>query len=205
MVNLLKKYNVKAYNYKVEYLRGRVNIRVVKGNAILDLANLTLNELEKMLQKSEELFTNRFKITFHNCPSLREILDKLESTNLPYSEVNVFKDYVKIRIIDKNISFIDSRDLEATYYLSLVLDKVDLTDVNIGRIKRVNDMLALILLKASGIRDLNLLGEILAKDYFIRGDKIVIRSLGVIISKDGIYDVMKKSKLSKKELYNLLR
>jgi len=205
LVNLLKKYNVKAYNYKVEYLRGRVNIRVVKGNAILDLANLTLNELEKMLQKSEELFTNRFKITFHNCPSLREILDKLESTNLPYSEVNVFKDYVKIRIIDKNISFIDSRDLEATYYLSLVLDKVDLTDVNIGRIKRVNDMLALILLKASGIRDLNLLGEILAKDYFIRGDKIVIRSLGVIISKDGIYDVMKKSKLSKKELYNLLR
>ncbi|TRM83596.1 hypothetical protein DJ531_04970, partial [Sulfolobus sp. A20-N-F6] len=174
LVDLLEKYNVKAYNYKVEYLRGKVNIRVMKGNVILDLANLTLGELEETLNKSEELFTNRFKITFHNCPSLREILDKLERTNLPYSEINVFRDSVKIRIIDKNISFIDSRDLEATYYLSLILDKVNLTDVNLGRITRVNDMLAFILLKAHGIRDLNLLREILAKDYIIRGDEIVI-------------------------------
>jgi hypothetical protein len=200
LLNILKRYNVRAQNYKVEYSDGKVNIRVVKGNAILDLSNLSLKDLEEILMSSQEIYTNRFNLIFHNIPSTVDVLEKLEKTNLPFSQVDVFKDYIRIKT--ERISFVDSKDLEATYYLSLVLDKIEFR-FNLGRIKRTKDMLALALLKYYGIRDLNLIDKIMEHEYIVDDDRVVIKDLNIIVCKNGIFNGNKK--ISKKDLYEIIR
>lgn len=199
LVNLLKKYNVKAYNYKVEYLHGKVNIRVIKGNVILNLANLDLIELENILKNSKELYS-KFRIEFHNVPSTENIVEKIERINLPYSEIHVYKDRVKIKT-SNGFTFEDTPDLEATYYLSSVLDKVK--PFNIGRIRKVKDMYALVLLKRYGIRDLDLIERILEMDYKIEDNNIIIKELGIIINEKGI--IKDNVLINKKEMYELLK
>ncbi|MEM4086110.1 MAG: hypothetical protein QXR34_07100 [Saccharolobus sp.] len=199
LVNLLKKYNVKAYNYKVEYFHGKVNIRVIKGNVIVNLANLDLIELENILKNSKELYS-KFRIEFHNIPSTENIIEKIERINLPYSEIHVYKDRVKIKT-SNGFTFEDTLDLEATYYLSSVLDKVK--PFNIGRIRKVKDMYALVLLKRYGIRDLDLIERILEMDYKIEDNNIIIKELGIIINEKGI--IKDNVLINKKEMYELLK
>lgn len=202
LIELLKKYNVIAYNYKVEYLNGKVSIRVVKGNIILNLSNLSLSELEEFLKDKEEFYISKFRVEFHNVKPTRDIIDKLEKLNLPYSEVHIFKDYVKIKTIS-GLSFIDDKDLEATYDLSQVMDKISLKPLNLGRIKKVKDMYALVLLKLYGIRDLNLIDKILNLNYnIINNSKIVIKDMDLEINEKGIF--IKGKEISKKDLYKIL-
>nr|WP_238842178.1 hypothetical protein [Sulfolobus sp. E11-6] len=183
LVQTLRKYNVKAYNYKVEFLRNRLSVRVIRGNAILNLSNLYIKELEDILKDSEELYTTRFDIEFHNIPSRREILDKLEASKLPHSKVDVFKDSVRIRT-ENGFTFIDEKNLEATYYLSLVLDKVNLKPFNIGRIKKVKDMRALLFLKYYRVRDLELIEKLIDLGLKIEDNEIIIGDIS--INKKGI-------------------
>ncbi|WP_338598834.1 hypothetical protein V6M85_08660 [Sulfolobus tengchongensis] len=200
LVQVLKKYDVKAYNYKVEFIRNKINIRVMKGNAILNLANLSIDELENILKYSEDLYTSRFKIEFHNLPSRRDILDRLEITQLPYSEVHVFKDKVKIKT-ETGFIFEDDHTLEATYYLSLILDKINLKPFNIGRIRKVNNMHALLLLKYYGIRDLELIEKLIEKGCKVQDNKIIVGD--VIVDERGIFKG--EGKGSKRDLYDLVK
>jgi len=200
LVQTLRKYNVKAYNYKVEFLRDKVSVRVIRGNAVLNLSNLYIKELEDILKESKELYTTRFGIEFHNIPSKREILDRLESTELPYSKVDVFKDKVKIRTVN-GFTFIDETNLEATYYLSLIFDKVNLKPFNVGRIKKVKDMRALLLLKYYGVRDLELIEKLIDLDLRIEDNEIIIGD--ITIGEKGI--LKKEEEVSKKELYELVK
>ncbi|AAK43095.1 hypothetical protein SULI_03965 [Saccharolobus solfataricus] len=201
LVKILRKYNIKAYNYKVEFLHNKVSIRAIRRNIILNLSNLYIKDMEDILEESEELYTTRFGIEFHNIPSKREILDKLEATKLPYSKVDVFKDYVRIWTIN-GFTFIDGKSLEATYYLSLILEKVNLEPFNLGRIRKVKDMRALLLLKYYGIRDLDLIEKLIDLGLRIENDNEIIID-NISISKKGIFK--KGNEVSKKELYELVK
>ncbi|AAY80506.1 hypothetical protein [Sulfolobus acidocaldarius] len=204
LLNILNTYNVKAFNYKVRFIDGKLTVNVVKGDVILSIENLSLSEAESLLKESTDvnLKDDRFSIFFHNMPTNHDIINRLESIKLPSCVVHFYRDRVKVRTLD-GISFEDSLDMEATEALSLIIDRIK-TPLVLGKIKRYEHMYLYSLLKSFGIRDPELIDKIMRQKYEIREERdkneVVVMVGDFKIKKEGVYfkdKVVKKTDLYK--------
>ncbi|AHC51459.1 hypothetical protein SUSAZ_05515 [Sulfolobus acidocaldarius SUSAZ] len=206
LLDILNRYNVKAFNYKVRFIGGKLTVNVVKGAVVLSIENLSLTEAESLLKESTDVNLkdndNRFSIFFHNMPTNDNIINKLQSIKLPSCVVHFYRDKVKVRTLD-GISFEDSLDMEATEALSLIMDRIK-TPVALGKIKKYEDMYLYSLLKSFDIRDPELIDKIMKQKYEIKEERdnneVVIVIGDFKIKKEGVYfkdKVVKKTDLYK--------
>jgi len=150
----LKKYNIRAYNYKVLYINSRLFVRVIlNDNVILAIENLPLDKAEEIIPK-EKIQESKYYIEFHNVyPS---DIDFFNSLFFNSAEFHVFPSYILCKIEDYRCKVKDKNQL---LVLSEIFDEVKKVtrpfNMNYLISKEKEKMLCEIISRYRGIRDPN--------------------------------------------------
>lgn len=156
LLSFLKENNIRAYNYKVRFIGGKIFLRaIVSENVILSIENLTLDKARNLFKEIEEKRESKYLLEFHNTPpSDIEFFNKLSFLE---GEFHIFPQHIlckvenyRCKVKDRNILKILSeifptiRELTRPFNMNYLISKDR------------NELLCEVLSKYRGIRNPNL-------------------------------------------------
>lgn len=213
VIDFLKEVNLRAYNYKVTYENERISTRfVISKNVILSLEGLSLNDARKIV-KSSKFYTlpplpDNFLMIFHNTPVREDVIDRVSKLSFPTAVFDIYDNKVEVRIGEFKYS--DDLLLEATVKVEKYGERLINVECNAGMLLPLDDIIAEILFKCIGVRNLHILKAIIEKGCYkvINDDfndpQILVYMEGnksVILKKDGIF--IDNVKITKERLYKM--
>ena len=152
LLSFLKRYNIKAYNYKVSFVNDRLFVRVVlNSNVILAIENLPLERAEEVIPK-EKIPESKYYLEFHNVyPSDIDFFNRLFFNS---AEFHIFSSYILCKIEDYRCKVKEKTQLATLSEIFPEVKKVT-TPFNMNYLisKEKERMLCEILSKYRGIRD----------------------------------------------------
>ncbi|WP_369610356.1 hypothetical protein [Sulfurisphaera javensis] len=149
LINFLEKYKIRAYNYKVKYVNGKVFVRaILSDNVILSIENLTLDEAEKLIPP--EIQPSKYYIEFHNVRP--ENISFFNSLSFYSAEFHVFPSYIFCKIDEYRCKVKEEEILTKLSEIFSTIKNIT-KPFNMNFLNNKEKLICEIILKYNGIRN----------------------------------------------------